>query len=104
MADNSAEWEREWRQGIEGRLKETAEANKRAAEANQETAVILERVNGRLEEHDRRIAALEARPAQSANEARLWFTTANSGLGTLIAIAAVLISLLIGLLPHLTFH
>lgn len=95
--DTAHDWEREWRSNVSHELAETAEKHERAA-------IILERVNGRLEEHDRRIAALEARPAQSANEARLWFTTANSGLGTLIAIAAVLISLLIGLLPHLTFH
>ena len=104
MADNAAEWEREWRQGIEGRLKETAEANKKAAEANQETAVILERVNGRLDEHDRRIKTLEDARQNAPQETRAWITTANSGISTLIAIAAVLISLLLGLLPHLSFH
>ncbi len=50
------------------------------------------------------VQSINNRLAQQPAETRAWFNTANSGLGTLIAIVALLLSLLLGLLPHLSFH
>ena len=47
---------------------------------------------------------LEDARQNAPQETRAWITTANSGISTLIAIVAVLLSLLLGLLPHLSFH
>ena len=50
------------------------------------------------------VRLIQTRMAQQPAETRAWFSTANAGIGTLIAIAALILSLLLGLLPHLTFH
>lgn len=50
------------------------------------------------------VRTIQTRMAQQPAETRAWFGAANAGLGTLIAIAALVLSLLLGLLPHLSFH
>lgn len=92
MATGEA-WERDWRSEIMRQLKESAVAH-------QQTAVTLERLNGRLDEHDRRLDALEQQPSSLRN----FFGTYGgclgqvvfavlSGAGTIIAIASLVITL-----------
>lgn len=53
--DSAAQWESNWRQDVTHQLHESGQAH-------QQTAIILERLGNRLDEHDRRIGALESQP------------------------------------------
>lgn len=82
-------WERDWRGDVMRQLKASAGAH-------QQTAVILERLTARLDEHDRRISALEEQPSN---------TRANVNVTSQVAIAALALgALLLSLATHVTLH
>ena len=66
MAQNAgatgASYLNEWRANVDQQINEQAEDQQR-------TAIILERLTNRLDEHDRRIKALEDEPRQRRSEA-----------------------------------
>lgn len=82
----------EWRTDVTRELE-------RSAQAHQQTAVILERLSNRLDEHDRRIAALEQAPGQQAQQQQ---TRAGLNLQAVyvgVAICALVVAILS---PHLS--
>ena len=91
-----AEWERDWRNFIQRQLAANTQAIEKVAAATQQTAVILERLNSRMDEQERRITSIELQPT----EARARFGTASQVIYTGIAVVALLISLA----SHITLH
>ena len=91
-----AEWERDFRNFMQRQLAANTKAIDRVAVATQQTAVILERLNSRLDEQERRITSLELQPSES----RARFGTASQAIYTGIAIVALIISLA----SHITLH
>lgn len=100
-------WERDWRGEVMRQLREMDEARQAAAAQQaaqqQSNAVILERHLARLDEHDRRIAALESAPVQQAQQQQTRVGLNLQALYTGVAICALLVAILS---PHLalTFH
>ena len=92
-ASAAAAWEQEWRADVTRQLDDSAEKHEKAG-------VILERLTNRLDEHDRRISALEERP-QQAREARLGERNLTAQLWL---VGCGLLTVLAYLLPHLSFH
>ena len=86
----------EWRTDVTRELE-------RSAQAHQQTAVILERLSNRLDEHDRRIAALEKAPQSEARERETRAGLSLQALYTGVAVCALLVAILS---PHiaLTLH
>lgn len=83
----------EWRTDTDDRMD-------RHDTALQKTALILERLTNRFDEHDRRINALEERPRE-AREARLGERNLTAQLWL---VGCGLLTVLAYLLPHLSFH
>ena len=75
-------WERDWRHTAERRLDENDDKNDKAA-------LILERCIGILNEHDRRIKALEERPEKQQAQRVGILGAASNTVYTLVAIAAL---------------
>lgn len=94
--EENARYFDEWRRSVTRDLAESARLHSQAA-------VTFERVNSRLDEHDRRIAALERAPAAEAQQQQ---TRAGLNLQAVylgVAICALIVAILS---PHLglTFH
>lgn len=87
-------WERDWRTDVTRQLDESAE--KQA-----QTAVILERLSNRLDEHDRRINALETAPQQRRQDAYQRRGLTLNELYVLVTALGVLFAILS---PHLGWH
>lgn len=86
-------WERDWRGDVMRQLRESGEAL-------QQTAVSLERLNGRLDEHDRRISALESQPAQVRAK-----VSSYGAFSVNVALAVIaLLALTVSLASHITLH
>lgn len=82
----------EWRRRVDGELEESAKAH-------QQAAIIQERVLGRLDDHDRRIKALEVSPASLRSSFGTYggcigqvIFAVLSGLGVLISLVALIIT------------
>lgn len=84
--DSVYDWQRDWRDGVN-------ESIKALTDQQHETALVMERILGRL-------ADLEKRPS----EARALFGVANQGLGSLLGVGALLVAIVSTLLQHVTFH
>lgn len=104
----------EWRDRTSTQLEESAKAQ-------QTTALILERVTGRLDDHDKRLKSLEARPdtagtltdhehrikslEASPGDLRSWLGTGGGCFGQIIfacfSLFSIIISLIALLIPHL---
>jgi hypothetical protein len=89
-ANAAAAWERDWRAAVMRQLQESSDAARQAA-------VINERTMGILNEHDRRITALEAQPAQQRQQLTLDFRMWS----LIISVAAFVAAILH---PSITFH
>ena len=86
-------WEREWRDNVTKQLAENSETLAR-------TAVALERLSNRWDEHDRRIEALESQPANARANISSYGAVSIMAVTGLIA----LLSLIITLTAHLSYH
>ncbi|HET9109686.1 MAG TPA: hypothetical protein VFN78_02560 [Ktedonobacterales bacterium] len=85
--------EQEWRADVTRRVDDT-ERNQ------QQAAIILERLTNRLDEHDRRLTALEQAP-----ETRERKVVALGGLTTNVVYVLLLVgSLLLSASAHISFH
>jgi hypothetical protein len=98
MAQNAgatgADYLHEWRANVDQQISEQAEDQQR-------TAIILERLTNRLDEHDRRIKALEDEPGRRRSEA---ITRRGLSLQEFY-IALLVVGLLLSFLtPHLSWH
>lgn len=87
---SSATWERDWRATVTSQLNDISSQG-------QATAVILERISGQLDSHDKRLNALENQPGQ-AHQRRA--TETNLALYVMLTCVSV-VSLLITLAGHL---
>ena len=81
----------EWRTDVTRELE-------RSAQAHQQTAVILERLSNRLDEHDRRLAALESAPQSEARERTERAGLSLQALYVGVAVCALVLSILS---PHI---
>ena len=95
-------WERDWRGEVMRQLREMDEARRedaaQQAEQQRENAVILERHLARLDEHDRRIAALEKAPQSEARERTERAGLSLQALYVGVAVCALVLSILS---PHI---
>lgn len=83
--DFDPNWERDWRKGVDTTLKELTKQQS-------DTAVILERVSTELKEM-----------RNGPKEARAWFSTANAGIGTILSVIAITVSILLTILQHVSW-
>ncbi len=87
--DSAAQWEADWRKGVSDQLKQSGDALQAAS-------LTLARLSDRLDEHDRRIEALEAQPA-TARANNLSDRAQSIMLGSLlVSLLALLVSILHG--------
>jgi hypothetical protein len=91
--DTVYDWEREYRAYLNNSIKELSDQVKTMAQQQQQTAIVIERIMGRLDD-------LEERPS----EARAIFGVANQSLGSLIGVGALVVAVISTLLQHVTFH
>ena len=81
-AEDARDLQRDWRRRMERRADE-------GDENHAQTALILERCINRLDEHDRRITALEERPEKQQAQRVGILGAASNTVYTLVAIAAL---------------
>lgn len=87
-------WEQDWRADVMRQLSESATSH-------QQTAVILERLSNRFDEHDRRIEALEQAPAQRRGDA---YTRRGLTIQELYVAVTTLAVIAAMLAPHLAWR
>jgi len=92
-AEDARDLQRDWRLRMERRADE-------GDENHAQTAIILERCINRLDEHDRRIKALEDRPERQIREQRAALGLTSNVVYTLLTGAAFILALL----SHVSFH
>lgn len=83
---SGAIWERDWRADVTSQLSDISRQG-------QATAVILERISGQLDSHDKRIEALEKQPTAAAARRAMDTNLALYVVLTCVSITSLLITL-----------